>query len=228
MILVFGQTGQVAKELQTDIGLTALGRDQANLIEPSNCQDAIGDLKPDFVINAAAYTSVDAAENEEEIASLVNGTAPTLMALACAELSIPFVHISTDYVFDGMGDAPFLPEMKANPINAYGRSKLMGEEGVQESGAVFAILRTSWVVSHHGKNFVKTMLDLSETKSELEIVDDQIGGLTPARNLKHAFQSKQLKRDPQKRVFIISQVLLIPHGPGWLEKYFGKQGEMLR
>jgi dTDP-4-dehydrorhamnose reductase len=201
MILVFGRTGQVARELHAFSGVIALGRDEVDLLNPSKCQEAIRDIKPDFVINAAAYTAVDQAEEEEEVANLINGRAPTLMANTCAGLSIPLVHISTDYVFDGNGDRPFSPECETQPINAYGRSKLMGEEGVQSSGAVFAILRTSWVVSASGKNFVKTMLDLSRERDEFRIVEDQVGGLTPACDIAEACIAigKQLVNDPNKR-----------------------------
>ena len=200
MILVFGRTGQVARELHAVSGVITLGRDEVDLLDPSRCQEAIRDIKPDFVINAAAYTAVDQAEEAEEVANLINGRAPILMANTCAGLSIPLVHISTDYVFDGNGDGPFSPECETRPLNAYGRSKLMGEEGVQSSGAVSVILRTSWVVSANGKNFVKTMLDLSKERGELKIVDDQVGGLTPASNIAEACIAigRQLVINPNK------------------------------
>jgi dTDP-4-dehydrorhamnose reductase len=200
MMLVFGRTGQVAKELRAVGDVIALGRDEVDLLDPSKCQEAIRDIKPNLVINAAAYTAVDQAEEEEEIANLINGTAPTLMANTCASLSIPMVHISTDYVFNGNGDTPFSPECEAQPINAYGRSKLMGENGVQSSGAVYVILRTSWVVSAHGNNFVKTMLDLSKERDELKIVEDQVGGLTPASDVAEGCIAigRQLVNAPKK------------------------------
>lgn len=200
MILVFGRTGQVARELQATTGVTALGRDEANLLKASTCQEAIRDLQPELVINAAAYTAVDGAEGEEQVARQVNGMAPTLMANTCADLKIPILQISTDYVFDGKGNKPFLPESIAQPVNAYGRSKLIGEKGVRSSGAAYAILRTSWVISAHGKNFVKTMLDLSKNRDELEIVEDQVGGLTPACDISEACLTigNQLISDPKK------------------------------
>ena len=122
------------------------------------------------------------------------------MAIACAELGIPLVHISTDYVFNGTGDAPYLPEDAPEPQNAYGRSKLAGEIGIRESGAVHAILRTSWVVSAHGVNFLKTMLRLSETRDALNVVADQIGGPTPARDIAAACLQlvEQLIQAPSK------------------------------
>jgi dTDP-4-dehydrorhamnose reductase len=187
MILVFGKTGQVATELQRLSGVMALGRDDVNLLDPDACAAAIRKHTPKAVINAAAYTAVDSAEDEEHLATVINGDAPTAMAKACVELGIPIVHISTDYVFNGTGNTPYLAEDATEPQNAYGRSKLAGEIGIRESGAIHAILRTSWVVSANGVNFVKTMLRLSETREALSVVADQIGGPTPARDIATAF-----------------------------------------
>lgn len=183
MILVFGQSGQVASELQSFEDIFALNRSMADLRNPERCADIIRDYKPAAVINAAAYTAVDKAEKEEALATVINCDAPSRMAEACANLSVPFVHISTDYVFDGSGNNAWLPHSKTNPQNAYGRSKEAGEKGVIESGAIYGILRTSWVVSSRGENFIKTMLRLSETYNELSIVSDQIGAPTPARDI---------------------------------------------
>lgn len=181
MILVFGKTGQVAKDLQA-LATEAmfLGREDADLCNPEACGEVIRRIKPTVVINAAAYTAVDKAEEDEATALMVNGASPTAMAAACADLGIPFVHISTDYVFDGTGTAPWCTAAPTAPLSAYGRTKLEGEKGVRASGAIHAILRTSWVFSAHGSNFVKTMLRLSETRDALTIVADQIGGPTPA------------------------------------------------
>ena len=200
MILVFGKTGQVARELQQLGTVMVLGREEANLFDPQACADAIRYHSPDVVINAAAYTSVDQAEDEEAIATVINGDAPTAMAKACAELGIPFVHISTDYVFEGTGQTPWQPQDKTAPQNAYGRSKLTGETGIADSGGTYAILRTSWVVSAHGTNFIKTMLRLSETHDALNIVGDQIGGPTPASDIALACLqiAEQLIQDPSK------------------------------
>jgi dTDP-4-dehydrorhamnose reductase len=132
------------------------------------------------VINAAAWTAVDKAETEEAVAAVVNGAAPTAMAQACAARSIPFLHISTDYVFDGSGAQPFTPDHPTAPLGAYGRTKLQGEQGVAAAGGQWLILRTSWVVSAHGANFVKTMLRLGTERASLNVVADQIGGPTPA------------------------------------------------
>lgn len=181
-VLVFGQTGQVARELtrRAPEGVTArfLGRDQADLSDPAACAAAIADC--DVVINAAAWTAVDKAEVEEAAATVVNGAAPTAMAQRCASLGLPFLHISTDYVFDGAGEAPFATDHPTAPLGAYGRSKRAGEHGVLAAGGHALILRTSWVVSAHGANFVKTMLRLGAERESLNVVADQIGGPTPA------------------------------------------------
>lgn len=200
MILVFGKTGQVATELQRLSGVMALGRDDVDLSDPAACAAAIREYAPKAVINAAAYTAVDKAEDDEHLATVINGDAPTAMAKACAIRGIPFVHISTDYVFNGTGNTPYSPEDATEPQNAYGRSKLAGEIGVRESGAVYAILRTSWVVSAHGENFVKTMLRLSETRDALNVVADQIGGPTPAKDIAAAClqMADQLILEPSK------------------------------
>ncbi|WP_435140831.1 dTDP-4-dehydrorhamnose reductase [Pseudopelagicola sp. nBUS_19] len=181
MILVFGKNGQLAKELAVLEGVTCVGREVADLSNPDACSTLIRALTPAAVINAAAYTAVDKAEDEEELATLINGTAPGAMAAVCAELAIPFIHVSTDYVFAGTGEAAWAPADPVAPQNAYGRSKLAGEVAVQKAAGAFAILRTSWVVSAHGNNFVKTMLRLGNERKKLRIVSDQIGAPTSAR-----------------------------------------------
>jgi dTDP-4-dehydrorhamnose reductase len=200
MILVFGKTGQVATELQHLGDVLALDRDQADLSDPVACAQRIRTLAPRAVINAAAYTAVDKAEEDEELATIINGDTPTAIAQACAEMKIPLVHISSDYVFEGSGEVPWKPGDTTAPRNAYGRSKLAGEEGILGSGATHAILRTSWVVSANGANFVKNMLRLSETRDTLSVVADQIGGPTPARDIAGAclMIAEQLQEDPLK------------------------------
>ena len=200
MILVFGKTGQVATELLVHKEVTALGRDQADLSNPMACVKAIKSYKPRAVINVAAYTAVDNAESEESLATTVNGESPGAMAIACAEQNIPFVHVSTDYVFDGTGTRPWSVMDVPNPKNAYGRSKLKGEQAIMASGCVFAILRTSWVVSAHGNNFVKTMRHMSEIRDCVTVVDDQVGGPTCARDIAQTCISitEQLVKDPRK------------------------------
>lgn len=182
-ILVFGKTGQVACELQRQADVLALGRAEADLAQPEACAEALRASGADLVINAAAWTAVDKAEAEEAAATVVNGAAPAAMARAAAERGIPFLHVSTDYVFSGAGTAPWSEADPVDPQNAYGRSKLAGEEGVRAAGGNSAILRTSWVFSAHGANFVKTMLRLGETRDALNVVEDQIGGPTPAADI---------------------------------------------
>ena len=182
--LVFGQTGQVARELARKLpsGSSArfLSRAEADLMQPEACHAAVMQAQADAVINAAAWTAVDKAETEEAAATVVNGAAPGAMARACAARHIPFLTVSTDYVFDGSGALPFRPDDPTGPLGAYGRSKLAGEQAVQAAGGPTLILRTSWVVSAHGANFVKTMLRLGAEREVLRVVADQIGGPTPA------------------------------------------------
>ena len=200
-ILIFGETGQVARELAMRApDAVYLGRDQADLADPAACAAALTRAAPSAVINAAAYTAVDKAEEDEALATCVNGAAPGAMAVAAADLGVPFVHISTDYVFDGAGTAPFAPGAPVAPLGAYGRSKLAGEEAVRAAGGVHAILRTSWVVSAHGNNFVKTMLRLGAERDSLSIVADQVGGPTAAGDIAAACLeiAAQLLTDPGK------------------------------
>ncbi|WP_114965466.1 dTDP-4-dehydrorhamnose reductase [Alkalilacustris brevis] len=180
-LLVFGKGGQVSNELARQVPQARfLGRDEADLSQPETCADWIARLAPQAVINAAAFTEVDRAESEEALATRINGAAPAAMARACAALGVPMVQISTDYVFDGSGTAPVSSDHPPAPLGAYGRSKLAGEKGVRAAGGVHAILRTSWVFSAHGANFVRTMLRLGAERDSLRVVADQTGGPTPA------------------------------------------------
>lgn len=199
-ILVFGKSGQVARCLQEQAKLRALGREDADLSDPDSCVAAIERFAPSAVINAAAYTAVDKAESEEDLATLVNGKAPAAMAAACAVRNIPFVHISTDYVFDGSGGEAWRPQDLPVPISAYGRSKLRGEESVRAAGGRFAILRTSWVFSAYGSNFVKTMMRLGAERDRLTIVADQVGGPTFAGAIAGVCLdiARQLVDEPEK------------------------------
>mgnify|MGYP002126598834 FL=1 len=185
-ILVFGETGQLARELARAPGedeIICMGRTHADFTDPQSCALLVAEIAPDAVINAVAYTAVDRAEEEEPLATTINATTPGAIATACAAAGIPLVHVSTDYVFDGSGSAPWQPQDATAPLGAYGRSKLAGEEAVRAAGGRHAILRTSWVVSAHGANFVKTMLRLGATRDSLTVVSDQIGGPTPAADL---------------------------------------------
>ncbi|MEO1363632.1 MAG: dTDP-4-dehydrorhamnose reductase [Pseudomonadota bacterium] len=182
MILVFGKTGQVATELALlEPDARYVGRDEVDLAQPTQLAAFLKDTPARAILNAAAYTAVDRAEDERDLAMAVNGASVGTMAEHAAAQNIPFVHISTDYVFDGQGTAPHRPDDPVAPLGVYGASKLGGETLIRNAGGPHAILRTSWVFSAHGNNFVKTMLRLSETRNALNVVDDQIGGPTPAR-----------------------------------------------
>lgn len=200
MILVFGSSGQLATELAAYKDTACLSRDLADLSIPAACSQVIHAKAPAAVINAAAYTAVDQAEEEEALATTINALAPAAMGQACAERGIPLVSVSTDYVFDGSGSAPWQPGDKTGPLNAYGRSKLAGEQAVIACGVTHAIVRTSWVVSAHGANFIKTMLRLGRERDALAIVADQHGAPTPARDLAQACYAAAvgLIQDPSK------------------------------
>ena len=182
-VLVFGKSGQVATELARFDGVQSLDRAQADLTDAQICVQKIENTDANVIINAAAYTAVDKAETEKGLANQINGTTVGLMAKAAAARGLPFLHVSTDYVFDGTGTAPWKPTDATGPIGAYGRSKLIGERGVVDAGGDYAVLRTSWVYSAHGNNFVKTMLRLGAERKALSIVNDQIGGPTAAHDI---------------------------------------------
>ncbi len=180
---MFGKAGQVATELQRQCDLVAVGREVMDFEFPERFESVIEQYRADVIINAAAYTDVDGAEDNEKLVKKINGIAPTILAEIASERNIPFLHVSTDYVFDGSGDRPWNPLDRPNPLNAYGRSKLEGEIGITRAGGVFAILRTSWIFSSTGKNFVKTMLRLNASRDEVKVVSDQIGGPTAASDV---------------------------------------------
>ena len=188
--LIFGTTGQVARELArtlpAGVHVTALGRAEADLADPEACAAAVAGREAEVVINAAAYTAVDRAEEEPALAHRVNAEAPGAMARAAAAKGVPFLHVSTDYVFDGAPGRPWREDDPTGPLGAYGASKRAGEEAVLAAGGAPVILRTAWVFSSHGGNFVKTMLTLGRDRDEMRVVDDQRGGPTPARAIAEA------------------------------------------
>lgn len=192
-ILVTGRHGQVGDALGHALqGLgevIALDRSQLDLGDPDALRTAMRELQPSIVINAAAYTAVDAAESEEATAFRINAQAPRVLAEEAERLGAALIHYSTDYVFDGSKDGEWLEDDAPAPLSAYGRSKLAGEQAIAEVGGTHLILRTSWVYGLHGKNFLLTMLKLAETRNELSIVDDQLGAPTWSRTIADATAS---------------------------------------
>ena len=187
-LLVFGATGQLAREI-TKLGntdallITSVGRDQADLSQPASLPAVIDQHRPDGVINAAAYTAVDKAEEEEPLATTINGEAPGVMAQYCRRLGIPMLHVSTDYVFDGTKTGAYTEDDPIAPLGAYGRSKAQGEQAIRDAIAEHLIIRTAWVYSPHGHNFVKTMLRVGAERDQLRVVADQHGSPTSAADL---------------------------------------------
>lgn len=188
--LVFGTSGQLGMELArrapAGVGVTALGRDRADLTDPAACAAVIAATDADVVINAAAYTAVDAAESDRETAHLVNAEAPGAMARAAVARGLPFLHVSTDYVFDGSSSRSWREDDPTAPLGVYGKTKLDGERAIAAAGGPHAVLRSSWVFSAHGRNFVKTMLRLGAERDTLPVVDDQRGGPTAAADIADA------------------------------------------
>ena len=187
-VTVFGKTGQLARSLRDcenlDIKCTFLSRDDCDLCDPAMIRSALSHEQPDIIINAAAYTDVDRAEREPTIATKVNSTAPKIMAKWAATHSTKFIHISTDFVFNGMKQSPYTPDDEATPICCYGKSKRKGEmEAIDVAPMTTMIIRTAWLYSEYGNNFVKTMLKLMQERDKLSIVNDQRGSPTYAATL---------------------------------------------
>ena len=197
-VVLFGCNGQLGQCLQNElnrVSLSSIGFSHSDLDITNTTQvhEALKTSNPTVVINAAAYTKVDLAEDNEEQAFLVNAKGPEIIASSCKALSIPLIHISTDYVFDGKASRAYQPEDKTNPQSVYGKSKLAGEHAIQSISPHYMILRTSWVFSQYQENFVKTMIRLSASKSSLSVVSDQIGCPTNAESLSGAIVAS-LKR----------------------------------
>ncbi|WP_275786198.1 dTDP-4-dehydrorhamnose reductase [Pararhizobium gei] len=191
-ILVTGREGQVARSLlaraenHPDIEIVILGRPEIDLGEPDTIVSPLKAIRPDLIVSAAAYTAVDQAESEEDLARRVNGDAPGVLAQAAAELGIPILQISTDYVFDGSKTGAYVEDDPVSPLGAYGRSKLAGELAVAAATDNHVILRTAWVYSPYGKNFLKTMLRLGADRDLIKVVADQYGTPTSAHDIADA------------------------------------------
>jgi len=183
-ILLFGKNGQVGWELSRSLQplgeVITLDRKKADFSNPESLRGIVQSIKPDVIVNAVAYTAVDKAEQEESLATIINGVAVGVLAEEAKSINALLIHYSTDYVFDGSKATPYSEEDQPNPINAYGRSKLVGEEIVRKTGCRHLIFRASWVYAAHGNNFAKTMLKLAAERDELKVVADQFGAPTSA------------------------------------------------
>ena len=186
-ILICGQHGQVSRELQQRLQglgeLIVLGRDQLDLANAEQIRQRVRAHRPSLIINAAAHTAVDQAESEPDAAFAINAIAPGILAEEAKALGIPLIHYSTDYVFDGSKPAPYTEADTPNPLGVYGQSKLAGEQAIAAVGGQYLVLRTSWVYSNHGKNFLLTMQRLLQEKPQMRIVADQIGAPTWAGSI---------------------------------------------
>ncbi|WP_263146099.1 dTDP-4-dehydrorhamnose reductase [Pseudomonas sp. RIT-PI-AD] len=186
-ILVTGHSGQVARELRLSLAglgeVIGLGRDRLDLADSAQIRQRVRELRPTLIVNAAAHTAVDQAESEPEAAYALNATAPGVLAEEAAALGAPLIHYSTDYVFDGEKPTPYGEDDTPNPLGVYGASKLAGERAIQAVGGAHLILRTSWVYSKHGRNFLLTMQRLLQERPHLRVVVDQVGAPTWAGDI---------------------------------------------
>ncbi|MEG4043179.1 dTDP-4-dehydrorhamnose reductase [Microcoleus sp. Pol17_C1] len=190
-ILLAGGSGQLAQELQPILlssgEVIAVDRTRLDLSQPESIRQAMAEIQPDLVVNAGAYTAVDKAESEPELANAINGIAPGILAEECEKLGASLIHFSTDYVFDGSHGSAYLETDSTNPLGTYGQSKLAGEEAIRKAGNRHIIIRTAWVYGNGGKgNFVKTMLRLGKEREEIRVVADQIGSPTWTGDLAEA------------------------------------------
>jgi dTDP-4-dehydrorhamnose reductase len=187
-VLLIGAKGQVGQELQVTLPslgeVISIGREELDLTNSEKIGQLIREIHPDYLVNAAAYTAVDKAETEPELAYSINATAPKIMAESAEKIQAKFLHISTDYVFDGRKNTPYLETDLTNPLGVYGQSKLRGEEEIKTVNSQAIILRTAWVYGSYGKsNFVKTMLRLGKEREELKVVVDQLGSPTWSKDI---------------------------------------------
>jgi dTDP-4-dehydrorhamnose reductase len=187
-VLLIGAKGQVGQELQVTLPflgeVISIGREELDLTNSEKISQLIREIHPDYLVNASAYTAVDKAETEPDLAYSINATAPKIMAEAAEKIQAKFLHISTDYVFDGRKNTPYLETDLTNPLGVYGQSKLRGEEEIKTVNSQAIILRTAWVYGSYGKsNFVKTMLRLGKEREELKVVVDQVGSPTWSKDI---------------------------------------------
>lgn len=205
-MLIFGKNGQIAWELQRSLAVLgevrALGSNEVNFLDKAAIVSAIKEYKPTHIVNASAYTAVDKAEQEEDVANKINGDAVGVIAEEAKRIEASFLHYSTDYVFDGSKTTAYVETDSAGPLNAYGRSKLLGEQNIQAVGGDYIVLRVSWVYGNHGQNFYRTMLRLGSEREELKIVSDQIGAPTWSRHIADASAHILKDRDISDKVGI--------------------------
>jgi len=201
-ILVTGKTGQVGRELARRLAplgrVLATGRNELDLASPDSIRRAMRQFSPRIVVNAAAYTAVDKAESEPELALQVNAVGPGVLAEEAKRVNALLVHYSTDYIFDGLLGRPYVEDDAPNPLNVYGKTKLAGERAIGAVGGAYLILRTSWIYSDQPPNFVLTMLKLAGERSEIAVVDDQVGSPTWARSLAEA-TAELVRQEAQAR-----------------------------
>jgi len=186
-IVLFGKNGQLGWELERTLPLlgevVSLDRKQLDLCDLHAIQNTLDDLRPDLIVNASAYTEVDKAEIESETAMKINAMAPGIMAEAARKFNAVLIHYSTDYVFDGKTNVPYTEAATTNPLNVYGKSKVVGEKNIEQAGGAYLILRTSWVYSLRGNSFVNKVLGWARNNETLKLVNDQVGNPTWARML---------------------------------------------
>ncbi len=201
-ILLIGANGQLGWELRHTLAnlgnVIACTHNEMDLCDADAIVSKIRNIKPDIIVNAAAYTAVDRAESEPELAMKINATAPLILAKEAKRLNALLIHFSTDYVFDGKSQQPYTESDLPNPINIYGKSKLAGEKNIEAIGGCYIILRTSWVYSTRGHNFLNTMLKLAEFEKKINVVNDQIGAPTWSRQLaNHTAQAIEMVKNSQ-------------------------------
>lgn len=204
-LLLIGKNGQVGGELTNTLStlgdLVAVDRTEIDLTKPETITEKIALSKPNIIVNAAAYTAVDKAESEINLAQQINAIAPKILATESEKIGATLIHISTDYVFDGTKNTPYLEDDETNPLSIYGKTKLAGEKGIKSTNTNYLILRTAWVYGTYGKgNFVKTMLRLGKEKEQLKVVIDQIGCPTYAYDIANTIASLISKISPQQEV----------------------------
>ena len=215
-ILLTGITGQLGHALRTPLAslgtVVAADRTLLDLSRPSDVSDILNEIAPDLIINPAAYTAVDQAEDESGLAYRVNAEAPGVLAEWATSHDVPMVHFSTDYVFDGSGDQPWREDDLTGPLSVYGASKLAGEIAIRKAGGCHLIIRTSWVFASRGKNFLNTIMRLARERSEIRIVADQVGAPTSARALANGLSSILASGQAGARKNLLKQKFDATHG----------------